>query len=107
MRDSAMSGDQRLRAIGRLGGLSTSMRHDSSQYTQPAREAFERRWERLVDPEGTLAPAERARRAEAARRQHFSRLAYRSAETRRKKARRANGLAAALEATEAKGPPSF
>lgn len=50
--------------------------HDGSQGTQAAREAFLSRFERQVDPEGRLDPAERARRAESAKREHFQRLAY-------------------------------
>lgn len=40
------------------------------------------RFERDVDPDGTLNPAERARRVESARRAHFARLAFRSAQAR-------------------------
>ncbi|MGH3574069.1 MAG: hypothetical protein ACRDUW_19985 [Pseudonocardiaceae bacterium] len=41
------------------------------------------RFERQVDPDNTLAPAERARRAEAARRAHMQRLALASSKARR------------------------
>lgn len=41
---------------------------------------------REVDPDGTLTPAERARRVEAARKAHMLALARKSAETRRKRA---------------------
>lgn len=44
--------------------------------TQAAREAFLGRFERQVDPDGVLDPAERLRRAESAKREHFQRLAY-------------------------------
>ncbi|MGH3908822.1 MAG: hypothetical protein ACRDTE_32265 [Pseudonocardiaceae bacterium] len=40
------------------------------------------RFEREVDPGGTLEPAERARRAEAARKAHMQRLALASARAR-------------------------
>jgi hypothetical protein len=40
------------------------------------------RFERDVDPEGRLAPEERALRAESARRAHFQRLARKSAQAR-------------------------
>jgi hypothetical protein len=40
------------------------------------------RFEREVDPGGTLPPAERGRRAEAAKRAHFQRLALASAKAR-------------------------
>lgn len=49
---------------------------DGAQGTQPAREAFLARFERQVDPDNQLDPAERARRAESAKREHFQRMAY-------------------------------
>jgi hypothetical protein len=42
------------------------------------------RFERQVDPDGELPPAERARRAGHARKAYFTRLALRSAQARRK-----------------------
>ncbi|MEY8013837.1 hypothetical protein [Mycobacterium servetii] len=39
-----------------------------------------------VDPDGTLPPAERAKRAESLRRAHFKRLALKSAQARRRRA---------------------
>ena len=44
------------------------------------------KFEREVDPDGTLTPAERARRAEHARRAHMKRLALRSAQARARRA---------------------
>jgi hypothetical protein len=41
------------------------------------------RFEREVDPEGVLEPAERARRAQHARTAYYSRLALKSAQVRR------------------------
>lgn len=43
------------------------------------------KFEREVDPEGILPPAERARRAESARKAHFARLAFKSAQARRQR----------------------
>jgi hypothetical protein len=40
------------------------------------------RFEREVDPDGTLSPQERTRRAEAARKAHMQRLALRSSQAR-------------------------
>lgn len=54
----------------------------------PARKAFADRFEREVDPEGKLDPRERAIRAEHARKAYFTRLALKSAQARRKKAKR-------------------
>jgi len=59
---------------------------DTSAATAPARRAFLDRFERAVDPDGVLAPAERARRAEHARKSYFLRLALKSAQARRKAA---------------------
>jgi len=55
--------------------------------TRNAREAFASRFEREVDPDGVLAPAERARRVEAARRAYFTALALRSSQARRRRKR--------------------
>lgn len=59
---------------------------DRAARTAKARAAAAARFERLVDPEGVLTPAERAKRAEAARRAHFQRMAFKSAQVRRQQA---------------------
>lgn len=64
---------------------------DRTAATAAARQAARDRFEKLVDPEGTLDPAERAKRAESARKAHFTRMALRSAQARR--ARAAGGAA--------------
>ena len=56
---------------------------DPSARTKPARDAFLAKFEDQVDPEHKLPETERARRALAARKAHFSRLAYLSARARR------------------------
>jgi len=53
--------------------------------TRNARAAFDERFEREVDPEGALPPAERAKRVENARQAYFTRLALKSAKARRAK----------------------
>lgn len=55
---------------------------DAAAHTAPARAAFLARFEREVDPEGTLDPGERARWAEHARKAYFLRLALASAHAR-------------------------
>lgn len=55
---------------------------DPAAHTAAARAAFLDRFEREVDPDGTLLPHERARRAEHARKAYFQRLALRSARSR-------------------------
>lgn len=57
---------------------------DRSARTAPARRAALDRFERQVDPDGSLPPDERARRAEHAKRAHFLALARKSALARRK-----------------------
>lgn len=59
---------------------------DSTQLLQPAREAFLRKFELEVDPDGVLNPEERARRAEQAKKVYFLTLALKSAKARRAKA---------------------
>lgn len=58
---------------------------DRTAATAPAREAFLSRWDKLVDPDGTLPPAERAERAAAAKSAHFRRMARASTAKRRKR----------------------
>jgi hypothetical protein len=58
--------------------------HDPRETTRKARAAFASRFEREVDPDGTLSPTERARRADAARRAYFTELALRSSQARRR-----------------------
>lgn len=58
---------------------------DRSARTAPARRAYMKRFERQVDPDGSLDSAERARRAEHAMRAHMTRAALKSAQARRHK----------------------
>jgi len=55
---------------------------DAAAHTAPARAAFLARFEREVDPDGTLDTGERTRRAEHARKAYFLRLALASAHAR-------------------------
>ena len=75
----------------RLAAYSLHAQRDPRETTRPARDAFLARFERQVDPDGTLSLAERQRRAEAARRAHMTALALRSSIARgRAKARRSH-----------------
>ncbi len=56
---------------------------DRAARTARARAALQAKFERQVDPEGTLPPVERAKRAESARRAHYQRMSLRSAQARR------------------------
>jgi hypothetical protein len=72
---------------GRLGAYALHAQvADPAAHTAPARRAFLDRFEREVDPDGTLPPEERARRAEYAKKAYFLGLALKSAQARRKKA---------------------
>lgn len=66
---------------------------DPSERTAPARATFNRRFEDQVDPNRELPEAERARRAESLRRAYFTKLALRSAKSRRANARTARSAA--------------
>lgn len=58
-----------------------------SARTAKARAALQAKFDREVDPDSTLPLAERARRAEHARKAYYTRLALKSAKSRRDAAR--------------------
>ena len=60
-------------------------KRDPRETTAKARQTFLARFEAEVDPNNTLDPVERLRRAEQARKEHFARMAYHSAKARREK----------------------
>jgi len=70
---------------GKIGAAVLHSRHDPYEATAAARAALWSRWEQEVDPEGTLSPDERQRRAEHARRAHLLRAARASVLARQKK----------------------
>ncbi len=57
-------------------------REDPTLNAVRGQEGLTRRFEREVDPDNVLDPAERARRVECARRAHFGRLALASSSAR-------------------------
>lgn len=74
------------RIAGRIGAYeSWANTEDRTARTAAGRAAAEARFEKLVDPEGKLSPAERAKRAQAARKAHFQRMALKSAQARARK----------------------
>ncbi len=79
------SPEARLRA--RIGGLALAAQRDSRAYTAQARASFLSRFEKEVDPDSLLPPAERQRRAVAAKKLYFSRLALKSAKVRQRRRR--------------------
>lgn len=69
---------------GRKGAYVQHSRHDTRETTAAARRAFENSFLAKADPNNELAPAERQRRADAARAAHFADMQLRSAASRRK-----------------------
>lgn len=63
--------------------ISWSRTDDRSGRTRPAREAFLKKFEKEVDPDGKLPPYERRLRAEHAKRAYMLQLAKKSAAARR------------------------
>ena len=70
---------------GRIGAYSLHALYDPRITTAAARSAFNDRFYRDVDPDGVLPEGERQRRAQAAKKAYFSRLAYLSAKARAKR----------------------
>jgi hypothetical protein len=66
----------------RLAAFTRSSMYDGKVVTAKARETFLAGFERKVDPDNILPAAERARRAEAARKAHFTGLALKSSRKR-------------------------
>ncbi len=66
-----MAKDMRARIAAEISWSRTA---DRSARTRPARQAFFRRFELQVDPDGKLPPEERARRAEHALRAYMLQL---------------------------------
>jgi hypothetical protein len=61
-------------------------KNDPRETTAKARATFRARFEAEVDPDGVLPADERLRRAEAARREYYVRLALKSSTARKKAA---------------------
>ncbi|WP_163890309.1 hypothetical protein [Mycolicibacterium hippocampi] len=59
---------------------------DRTARTAAARSGFYKRFESQVDPDGVLAPEERAKRAENARKAYMLKLSMASARSRRRRA---------------------
>jgi hypothetical protein len=66
---------------------------DRTARTATARAAFMDRFERQVDPAGELDPADRARRAQSARKAYFNALALKSSKVRAARKRAGDGPA--------------
>jgi hypothetical protein len=70
----------------RLAAYTLHSKYDARETTAAARAAFMDRFEREVDPDRQLSVEERQRRAAAARKAYFTRLALRSVQVRRARA---------------------
>ena len=80
-----MNGDPFDRDTARIAALNRwAHEDDPAAATSPARQGFLARFERQVDPDGTLHPDERERRARRAMRAHMISIA------RKKKVKRSN-----------------
>lgn len=78
---SSLTSSQRAQRA-RLAAHARWAKGDRVAGTQAARSAFMARFERQVDPNNELEPAERARRAESAKRAHFQQMAFNRARRR-------------------------
>ena len=82
--------ERKLRA--RIGGLALAAQRDPKEYTAEARRRFLAKFLHEVDPDRQLPEPERNRRADAARRLYFAKLAYKSANARaQKRGKKFNG----------------
>jgi hypothetical protein len=66
----------------RVGAYAMHAKHDARETTARGRAAFLARFDRVVDPDGLLSQEERSRRADAARRAYFTKLALASSRAR-------------------------
>lgn len=66
----------------RLAAHHLHAQRDSREVTRPAREAFLRKFEQEVDPDGVLPAPERARRAAQARKAYFTGLSLKASKAR-------------------------
>src|SRR6266540_6339622 len=85
--DSRSAAEVRLQA--QQAAHTMHAKHDARKTTAKGRAAFLARFEAEVDPEGTLPPEERRRRAEHARSAYFTRLAFERAKAARRAQRKA------------------
>lgn len=70
----------------RLAAHTRWANEDPRDQMSAAREKFDERFEKQVDPDGILPLEERRRRTEAARKAYFTQLAFKSSRARKKSA---------------------
>ena len=73
---------------GRINAHKLHATHDSKELTSAARRAFNARFEKEADPDGTLPEEERLRRVYHLRQAYFAKLSLASAKARRERAHR-------------------
>lgn len=73
---------------GRIGAYRQQSLHDPREMTSKARAAAWLKFLEAADPDHVLSDAERQRRAEALRREHMARAAWKSSRARAENARR-------------------
>lgn len=71
---------------GRMGAHAQHARHDPRSTTSAARQALVTKWEREVDPNGTLSSDELAKRVAHKRAEHMARMTKAAADARRARA---------------------
>ena len=85
MPSAPLTPEQR-RLRGQFAAHARWSKQDPKEGTAAARKTFLDRFEREVDPGGTLPPEERARRAASAKSAYFKNLAYQSSRARQARA---------------------
>lgn len=79
---AALTPDQRRLRASAAAHTRWSKEPDYRAATQPARDGLLARFEREVDPDGTMPDAERIRRATQLRKAHMQKLALKSSQAR-------------------------
>lgn len=74
----------------RMSNVRWSKVEDRTAATKPGRDGLLRKFEREVDPDGTMDPGERAKRVENARKAFYAEMSRRSIAARRAKAARSS-----------------
>lgn len=78
--------------MGKIGAARLHALYSTYETTKAARTAYFAKFEREVDPDGTLDPAERAVRAQSARKAHMLRMAMKSAQSRKERNGQRQGM---------------
>jgi hypothetical protein len=85
MSDTEMTPEQRRLRASAASQSRWAMEPDRRVAMEPAKRGFRARFERQVDPDGTLSPQERAVRTDMAIKAHMASLALKSSRSRQRK----------------------